>query len=165
MSRAFDDAITQIPIAEPSSLLLKRNQNLAPFACDLPTFIQRWDRWDAFRLQVLPFFAHHDILLLPVSPGAALPHEAPMWNPEMLDHVSYAWSISATLLSVAVVRTGTAHNGLPLGIQIVAKSGHEHVDMAVAEYLEQALGGWQMPNGALLTIIDCRSHSMRILIW
>lgn len=146
LSRAFDDAITQLPITEPSSLLLKLKQNLAPFACDLPTFMQRWDRWDAFRSRVLTFFAHHDILLLPVSPGAALPHETPMWNPEMLDHVSYAWSISATILPVAVVRTGTDQHGLPLGIQIVARSGHEHVAMAVAEYLEQALGGWQMPS-------------------
>jgi len=45
----------------------------------------------------------------------------------------------------AVVRAGTSAEGLPIGVQIVARPWEEHVTLAVARRLEEALGGWQVP--------------------
>lgn len=85
------------------------------------------------------------IKFAPVTPNAALPHSTSMWDPELIDYASYTWTISATLLPVIVVRTGTSKNGLPIGIQIITKPFQEHIGLAVAQHLENALGGWQMP--------------------
>ena len=54
--------------------------------------------------------------------------------------------LSATLLPVIVVRAGTSKNGLPIGIQIITKPFEEHLSLAVAQHIENALGGWQMPD-------------------
>jgi amidase len=44
-----------------------------------------------------------------------------------------------------VVRGGTSPEGLPIGVQLVARPWREDVALAVAQSLEGALGGWQRP--------------------
>lgn len=44
-----------------------------------------------------------------------------------------------------VVRSGTSPEGLPIGVQVVARPWREDVALAVAQYIETALGGWQCP--------------------
>jgi len=44
------------------------------------------------------------------------------------------------------VRGGTSPEGLPIGIQVVARPWREDVALAVAQHLETVLGGWQRPN-------------------
>jgi fatty acid amide hydrolase 2 len=41
---------------------------------------------------------------------------------------------------------GLTDNGLPLGVQVVAAAGHDHVSIAVALELERAVGGWVDPQ-------------------
>ena len=41
---------------------------------------------------------------------------------------------------------GLTDNGLPLGVQVVAAPGHDHVSIAVAVELERAAGGWVDPQ-------------------
>ena len=45
-----------------------------------------------------------------------------------------------------VVRCGTSPDGLPIGIQVIARPWREDVSLALAALLESALGGWQMPD-------------------
>ena len=45
----------------------------------------------------------------------------------------------------AVVRGGTSPEGLPIGVQVVARPWREDVALALAARLEAALGGWQRP--------------------
>jgi amidase len=45
----------------------------------------------------------------------------------------------------AVVRAGTSEEGLPIGVQVVARPWREDVALAVAKRIEEALGGWQAP--------------------
>lgn len=45
-----------------------------------------------------------------------------------------------------VVRGGTSSNGLPIGVQIVARPWREDVALAVAGYLEKMLGGFKPPQ-------------------
>ena len=46
---------------------------------------------------------------------------------------------------VAVVRGGTSPEGLPIGVQCVAKAWREDVALAAAKVIETALGGWKAP--------------------
>jgi amidase len=44
-----------------------------------------------------------------------------------------------------VVRGGTAPDGMPIGVQVVAKPWREDQAIAVAAIIEKKLGGWQAP--------------------
>jgi amidase len=58
---------------------------------------------------------------------------------------SYTRIYNLTGWPAAVVRGGTSPEGLPIGVQVVARPWREDVALAVAGYLETALGGWQPP--------------------
>ena len=59
--------------------------------------------------------------------------------------VSYTMTYNLTGWPVAVVRAGTSPEGLPIGVQVVARPWHEDVALAVAKHIENVLGGWQPP--------------------
>jgi amidase len=44
-----------------------------------------------------------------------------------------------------VVRAGTSPEGLPIGVQLIARPWHDHVALAAARHLQRALGGWRPP--------------------
>jgi amidase len=44
-----------------------------------------------------------------------------------------------------VVRGGTSNEGLPIGVQVVARAWREDVSLAAARIVEAASGGWQRP--------------------
>lgn len=44
-----------------------------------------------------------------------------------------------------VVRCGTASDGLPIGVQIIANAWRDDIALAVAKALEEIAGGWQAP--------------------
>jgi amidase len=46
---------------------------------------------------------------------------------------------------VAVVRTGTSPEGLPIGVQIIGQPWAEAKVLAAAAVLEGSTGGWQKP--------------------
>jgi fatty acid amide hydrolase 2 len=43
---------------------------------------------------------------------------------------------------VTSVPMGLDKQGLPLGIQVVARHDQDHVPIAVAQFLEDRIGGW-----------------------
>jgi len=45
-----------------------------------------------------------------------------------------------------VVRGGTSPEGLPIGVQLIAKPWREDVALAGARVVEAASGGWQAPD-------------------
>ena len=52
-----------------------------------------------------------------------------------------------TGLPATAVPLGLGRRGLPLGVQVAAGHGRDHVSIAVAQALEEALGGWVPPAG------------------
>jgi fatty acid amide hydrolase 2 len=48
-------------------------------------------------------------------------------------------------LPVTQVPLGLSEEGLPLGVQVVARRGNDHLTISVALELERALGGWVRP--------------------
>jgi fatty acid amide hydrolase 2 len=47
-------------------------------------------------------------------------------------------------LPVTQVPIGVGENGMPLGVQVVAAHGNDHLTIAVALELEKKFGGWQL---------------------
>jgi amidase len=99
-------------------------------------------RWDAFRREMLSFMSKYDALLCPVCSFAGMAHGSTY---DRLSCFSYTMAFNLTGWPAAVVRGGATQKGLPIGVQIVARPWREDVALAIAQVLQQALGGWQRP--------------------
>jgi amidase len=97
-----------------------------------------------FQTGMLRFMQKNDVILSPVSSLPAVRHGT-MWdNSESLGFTT-AMSL-VPKLPAGVVRCGTSPEGLPIGVQVVAKPFREDIALAVMAYLEdEESGGWQPP--------------------
>ena len=82
------------------------------------------------------------VMLYPSYTSVAPRHRAPFWPP--IDWM-YTAVLNVVELPVTQVPLGLNQAGLPLGIQVVATRGNDHVTIAVAQELEKLFGGWRMP--------------------
>jgi amidase len=104
------------------------------------------------------FFDDHDVLLAPVTPVPAFPHDT---ETEMLERtlavdgderrytegISWAAGIGILYLPVTVPPIGRTPAGLPVGIQVVAPHLHDRTALAAAAHIERLLGGFVPPPG------------------
>lgn len=100
---------------------------------------------DAFRSEMLGFMEHYDAIVCPVRPFPALPHGESL-TPERGVANTFTSSFNVTGWPATVVRAGTSPEGLPIGIQVIARPWREDVSLALAAVVEEALGGWQRPS-------------------
>ena len=105
----------------------------------VPEYIQLLVEWDEFRSQMLGFLQKYDAILCPVCPHPAGLHGADT-------DFGYTMPYNLTGWPAVVVRAGTSPEGLPIGVQIVARPWREDVAMALAQHIETALGGWRPPK-------------------
>jgi amidase len=120
-----------------SNLALAQAMSVADFTALL-------EEIDQFRSAMLLFMEHYDVILCPVNALPALPHDT--WRDAFRQGAfSYTQAYNVTGWPGAVVRGGTSPEGLPIGVQIVAGPWREDVALAVTQYLEGVLGGWQPP--------------------
>jgi amidase len=101
-------------------------------------------RWDAYRSQMLAWFAAYDLILCPVFPDPARVH-GDMNRPGERDPTSYTTPYSLTGWPAATVSCGTSPEGLPIGVQLVARPWRDDHALAAAYELERAGGGWRPP--------------------
>ncbi len=86
-----------------------------------------------------------------IGDGVMMHPPFPMVAPRHGRTVGRPWIINATTIfnlagtPVTEVPLGLSKDGLPLGVQVVAAPGRDHVTIAVAEALERRLGGWVPP--------------------
>ena len=99
---------------------------------------------DRFRSVMHTFIQDYDVILCPVCAFPAQPHGSTL-DEDMRKGFSYTAPYNLTGWPGAVVRGGTSPEGLPIGVQVVSRPWREDVALAVAQYLETALGGWQPP--------------------
>lgn len=82
------------------------------------------------------------VMLYPSHSRPAPRHRAPLLTPT-------AWVYTAILnvleFPATQVPLGLDRRGIPLGVQVVANHGRDHVSIAVALALEEAFGGWVPP--------------------
>jgi amidase len=92
---------------------------------------------------MLQFIAPYDVLICPVNANVALKHGAVQ---DHVDGFTYTATYNITGWPGVVVRAGTSPEGLPIGVQILAKPWREDVALAVAQFVEAEFGGWQPPT-------------------
>jgi len=97
-------------------------------------------RWDAFRTEMLGFMTGFDLIVSPVAPDIAPLYRSKVVAPNMYSYTS-PYSLSGN--PCVVVRAGTSHEGLPIGVQVVARNWHDDVALRAAYAIERALGGWR----------------------
>lgn len=99
------------------------------------------ERVDDVRSGLLCFMRDVDLIVCPVMPMPAVLHAGV--EPDVVD--TYSETHNITGWPAVVVRAGTSPEGLPIGVQLVAKPWREDVALAAAKSIETALGGWQRP--------------------
>ena len=123
-----------------AELLQEASENVLPTA----EYTEVLERVDAYRSELLGFMRNYDVILCPVSVSAARLHGEWMGD-DSVSGINYTSTYNVTGWPSTVVRCGTSPDGLPIGVQAVARPWREDVSLAVAQYLEGALGGWQKP--------------------
>ena len=99
--------------------------------------------WDKYRSRMLGFIEEFDAIVCPVYHDAAVPHGGIADDdPGVLG--TYTFPYSLTGWPVVVVRAGTSHAGLPIGVQVVARPWREDA-LAVARCIEVATQDWPEP--------------------
>ena len=118
---------------------------LRPYAMTGAEFSSLLVRWDMFRSTLLSFIEKYDVIICPVCAKPAWPHSSTITE-EQFFAGSYSITYNLTGWPAVAVRGGTSPEGLPIGVQVVARPWREDVALAVAQHLENVLGGWQRPN-------------------
>lgn len=100
--------------------------------------------WDMFCGAMLRFLKKYDVIICPVAAFPAQPHGFILEEGKD-PGFSYTFTYNLTGWPAVVVRGGTSPEGLPIGVQVVARPWREDVALAVARHIEIASGGWQPP--------------------
>jgi len=97
--------------------------------------------WDRFRTAMLAFMADYDAILCPADyqPASAHGEDHKEWR------FNYTLPFSLCGWPCTVVRAGGTASGLPVGVQFAARPWREDIVLALAQVIEDALGGWQPP--------------------
>ena len=103
---------------------------------------RRVERWDGFRKRMLAFLSGYDAILCPVNAEPAMKHGFIAGG---FAGFGYTFTYNLTGWPGAVVRCGTSPEGLPIGVQVVARPWREDVALAIAKRLEEVHGGWSPP--------------------
>jgi amidase len=109
-------------------------------------------------------FREWDIVLCPISPTPAFPHDHSLTARRIeIDGKQYpyldallVWPGLATLpgLPATAAPIGRSESGLPIGVQIVGPYLEDHTTIAFAGLLEREFGGFVTPPGSDLLISD-----------
>jgi Asp-tRNA(Asn)/Glu-tRNA(Gln) amidotransferase A subunit family amidase len=108
-------------------------------------------RRDLLRTRFLQQMEDFPVLLCPVSAVTAFRHGERTWpiadrDVDYLDAWSYAAWFNLLQNPAVSVPAGLTPDGLPVGVQVVARHWEEMTALAVAREIEQALGGYVAPG-------------------
>jgi len=97
---------------------------------------------DAIRSRMLRWMTGTDLIVCPTLPTPAVRHRESL---EAWFGDGYSDVHNLTGWPSVVVRGGASAEGLPIGVQLVARAWREDVALAAASVVEVASGGWQPP--------------------
>jgi fatty acid amide hydrolase 2 len=137
MQREIIRTVLGRPRHSMSSLAVVLGERLAPKPRGTGETLRRRAR--AMREELEQKLGPEGVLVLPPHPRVAPRHRTSLLRP--LDFAVTA-IFNALENPATVVRTGFDRDGLPLGVQIVARRGADHVSIAAAIALEEDLGGF-----------------------
>ena len=115
------------------------------------TLLDTWIMHDVLRMQVFSQMRGYPVLLCPVASIPAFHHSERSWKidgktVEYLDAWSYTEWFNLLGTPAVAVPFGRSNEGLPIGVQIVARPWEEELVLAVAAELETQRGAWQGPE-------------------
>jgi len=107
--------------------------------------LDAWAELDLLRSKVLAEMGDYPVLLCPVASIPAFRHGERSWVVEgsavdYLDAVRHTQWFNALAAPAAVVPVGRSPEGLPIGVQIVARPFEDEVALGVAAHLDAAFG-------------------------
>jgi fatty acid amide hydrolase 2 len=124
------------------ALALAAMEDVWPFVPTEQRIREVVDEGRKFRARLHEQLGPRRVLLYPSHPRPAPRHHAPLFRP-------FDWAYTAIFnvmeLPVTQVPMGLGRAGVPLGLQVVAGHGRDHVAIAVACALERETGGWVLP--------------------
>ena len=102
------------------------------------------------------FFDNYDVMLMPVQPRGAIPHDhsLPQWERTVeidgvarpyLDLFSWTGPAGAGMLPSTVVPIGLGDDGLPIGVQVVGPYLHDRMTLQAARLIARLRGGCPRP--------------------
>lgn len=140
--QGFEADLAAIGATDPSEELAEflKQARLVDFS--LSDARSRLTDIDTYRIEMLEFIADYDVILGPVMPTAAKPHHHGLVE---IRDFSHLMAHNLTGWPSAVVRCGTSREGLPIGVQIVARPWQDATALAIAGRLEAVFGGWRPP--------------------
>jgi amidase len=124
-----------------------------------------WLRKDERRSQIrdrwADFFTRFDVLICPVLPLSAFPHQVDDDPTGVLNRtvtiagaevphgelIYWCGLIGVAYLPSVVVPVGRTAEGLPVGVQVVADFHQDRTALAVAQRITDVLGGFEAPPG------------------
>ena len=142
---AVQHLLAMVGTAEPSPLLHRLGGILHTFAMPTAAFGGLLAQVDIARAEILGFMLGFDAVLAPVTASPAVAHGTSL-DDGTLPGFGYAMLHNLSGLPSVVVRAGTSPEGLPIGVQIIARPWREDVALAIGQHLQTALGGWRMPS-------------------
>jgi len=110
----------------------------------IPGHVDRWvQAGRRLRREVEGELGDNGVMLFPSYPVVAPRHYRPLLKP-----FSFVYTAIFNILQVPVTQVplGLNADGLPVGVQVVAGWGQDHLCIAVAQELERAFGGWVPPR-------------------
>jgi amidase len=106
------------------------------------------------------FFERFDVMLMPVQPRGAIPHDhsEPQWDRTVdidgverpyLDLFGWTGPAGAGFLPSTVVPAGMSDDGLPIGVQVIGPYLHDITTIRTARLISKLCGGPPRPELAL----------------
>lgn len=135
--------LTQLNIKKPSYLVQEFLAISRGCEFSITELHQRLRRIDQIRISLEKFFLTYDAIICPVAATPAKFHGKSFIEGH---DFSYLNIYNLTGWPVLTIRCGTSPEGLPIGIQIIAKSWHDNIALMIGQKLETLLGGWQKPS-------------------
>ena len=107
--------------------------------------LEAWAQLDLLRSRALEELAKHPVLLCPVASIPAFRHGDRQWRIEdrsvdYLDAVRHTQWFNTLAAPAAVVPVGRSPEGLPIGVQIVARPYFDEIALAIASVVDAAFG-------------------------
>jgi Asp-tRNA(Asn)/Glu-tRNA(Gln) amidotransferase A subunit family amidase len=114
------------------------------------SLLDTWVQRDLVRMEIFAQMRDYPVLLCPAAAIPAFRHGERSWQIEgktvqYLDAWSYTEWFNLLGTPAVVVPVGKSAEGLPIGVQIVARPWEEEIVLSVAAALEEQRGGWAPP--------------------
>jgi amidase len=138
----FEEDLRAIGATDPSDELAEFLRQARAVDFSLSEARSRFVDIDAYRIEMLTFMADFDVIICPAMPTAAKPHHHGLVE---ISDFSHMMVHNLTGWPAAVVRCGTSKEGLPAGVQVVARPWQDATALAVAAHVEKVFGGWRPP--------------------